>query len=108
MWNGYELQEKLIRHLQKNKYDCPTWNTKGIIDVKKQIWLTKILEAVNLTFMGLVFCIYKTVYIISKDIGINKEREICLPSNESISGHRCERTTVAPKCGMLMNAVKMS
>ena len=23
----------------KNKYDCQTWNTKGIIDMKEQIWL---------------------------------------------------------------------
>ena len=36
----------------QNKYDCQTWNTKGIVDVKKQIWLIIIYWAVNLTLHG--------------------------------------------------------
>ena len=39
----------------------------------------KILEAVNLTLHGaLVFCIYTHICTTLKDIGINKENEICL------------------------------
>ena len=53
-----------------------------------------------------IFCIYTIVYTTSKDIGINKEKEICLPYRESISGHRCERTAMAAKCEMLMNCIK--
>ena len=34
---------------------------------------------------------------ISKDIGIDKEKEICVPNKEPISGHRCERTNKAAK-----------
>ena len=30
------------------------------------------------------------MYTISKDIGINKEKEICLPNKETIHCHRCE------------------
>ena len=26
----------------KMKYDCQTWNTEGIIDVKEWIWLTNV------------------------------------------------------------------
>ena len=38
------------------------------------------------------------VCTISKDIGRNKEKEICLPNKESISGHTYERTNMAAKC----------
>ena len=34
---------------------------------------------------------------ISKDVGINTEKEICVPNKESINGHRCERTDRASK-----------
>ena len=40
---------------------------------------------------------------ISKDIGINKEKEMFLPNKESISGHRCERKNVEVKCEMFVN-----
>ena len=43
---------------------------------------------------------------ISKDIGINEAKEICLPNNEFISCHGCERTNMAAKCDMLMNCSK--
>ena len=33
--------------------------------------------------------------IISKDIGINKENETCVPTEESVNVYRCERTTMA-------------
>ena len=46
--------------------------------------------------------------IISEDIGMIKEKEICLPNKESISGHRCERTTMVSKCETFMNCSKTS
>ena len=43
---------KLHRQLQKKNYS-QTWNTKGFIDVKEQIWPTNIkYEIVNLTCHG--------------------------------------------------------
>ena len=48
------------------------------------------------------------VCTISKDIGKNKEKEICLPNKESISSHRCERTNMVAKCEMFMNCSKTS
>ena len=39
----------------------------------------------------------------SIDIGMNKEKEICLPKKESVSVYRCERTSIASKCEMFMN-----
>ena len=50
-----------------------------------------------------MFSLYTYVKTISKDIGINKEKEICPPSKESISDHKCERTDMVAKCEMLMN-----
>ena len=32
----------------------------------------------------------------------NREKEICPPSKDSISGNRCERSNMAAKCGMFM------
>ena len=49
----------------------------------------------------LVFCTH--VCTISKDIGINKEKEIHVPSKESISGYRCEKNNMAAICQMFMN-----
>ena len=43
------------------------------------------------------------VCTIWKDIGRNKEKEICLPNKESIRGHRCERTIMVAKCEIFMN-----
>ena len=51
----------------------------------------QILEAVN-TSWALVFCIGTHVYTISKDIGINKEKEICLSNKEFINGNRGKKT----------------
>ena len=45
---------------------------------------------------------------ISKDIGTNKEEEICLPNKESINGHKCERIGMDAKCEMFMNCSKTS
>ena len=42
-------------------------------------------------------CVCVCVCTISKDIGIKKEEEICMPKEESISWHRCERTNVAAR-----------
>ena len=61
----------------------------------------KIFEAVNLTLNG-----HQHMCTISEDVGINKEKEICLPNKESISCHRCERTTMDAKCEMYMNCRK--
>ena len=52
-----------------------------------------------------IFCIYTHVYN-EKDIGINKEIEICLPNKESLSGNGFERTNIAAKCYMFMNYSK--
>ena len=38
------------------------------------------------------------VQAISKDIGTNKEKEICLPNKEYLRDHRCERTNMDYKC----------
>ena len=35
---------------------------------------------------------------ISKDSGINKEKEICMQNKEFKDGQRCERTKMAAKC----------
>ena len=43
----------------------------------------------------------------SKDVGINKEKEICLLSKESIIGHRYEGTNITAKCEMFMNGSKI-
>ena len=43
---------------------------------------------------------------ISKDIGINKENEICLPNKESISGHRCKHTNMDAKCEIFITCSK--
>ena len=64
MWNVYELQWKLYRDLhKKNEYECKTSNTKEIIYVKKQIWLTNVsyLRLSIEHFMDISICIY--VYI---------------------------------------------
>ena len=49
----------------------------------------KIFETVN-TAWALVFYMYTHVCTISKDDGINKEEEKCVPNKESKSGHRFE------------------
>ena len=56
--------------------------------------------------MGTSFCIYTHVFTISKDIGINEEKEICPLTKESISAHKCERTNMAAKHEMYMNGSK--
>ena len=43
---------KTLYAIAKNKYDCQRGNTKGIIDVKEQIWFIKIFEAVGLILSG--------------------------------------------------------
>ena len=64
----------------------------GLTDVK-YLWLSLS------TSWALVFSIDTHVYTISKDIGINKEKEIYLLNRESIkSGHRLERTNMVSKC----------
>ena len=40
---------------------------------------------------ALVFCVYTHACMISKDFGINEEKEICLSNKESINGRKCER-----------------
>ena len=53
-----------------------------------------------------VFCLYTHVCTISKDISVNKEKEIYQPNKKSIGGHRCERTNMAAKCEIFMNCSK--
>ena len=52
--------------------------------------------------------IYICIYIISKAIGINKGKEICLPNGEYISCHWCERAKWLPNEKYLWIAVKTS
>ena len=72
-------------NLEKNKYDCQTRNTKGIIDVKKtnMALKCKIFDTVNLTLYGH----YTHVFTLSKFLGINTENKICQLNKEYISGH---------------------
>ena len=96
---------EIYRHLLKNKCGYKTWNTKDIIDVKVQMWL-KNEKYVGLslnTSWVLVICTYTHVCTILKDIGIKKEKEICVQNKESTSCHRCERTNMTAKCEMFMN-----
>ena len=90
--------------MQKEKFDCQTWNTKVIIDVKgKNAFKYKIFEAVNLTlYEHWYFFIYTQLCTISKYFGINKENEICLPIKKCISGH----TNMAAKCEIFINCQK--
>ena len=75
---------------KKTKCDYQTWNTKGITDMKELRWLTKIFETVNLTCHANYYFVYYThVCTISKDLGMNKEKEIFPPNKESVSVHRC-------------------
>ena len=73
----------------KNKYTLQMSNIRAV----KTSW-------------AVVFCRYTHMCTISKDISINKEKEICPPSKESMCGHRCRRTNVAAKCEMFMNCSK--
>ena len=63
---------------------------KEIIDVKEQIWLANIdcLWLLLNTSWLLVFYVDTHWCTISKVIDVNKEKEICLPNKEYISGHR--------------------
>ena len=81
---------------------------KGTKDVKQQICLTKIFEAVNSILHGHWYLVHIHVCTISNDIGINKEKEVCLTNNESISGHACERATMIVKYEIFMNHSKAS
>ena len=49
---------------------------------------------------------YRHVCIISKDICINKEKEICLPNKECIIDHSCKRTNMVAKCKIVINCSK--
>ena len=42
-------------------------------------------------------CIDAHMCTISKVIGINEKKEICLPNKKHMNGHRCERTDMAAK-----------
>ena len=46
------------------------------------------------------------MHFISNDIDISKEKEICLPKKESVSGHNNERTNMTVKCEMFINCSK--
>ena len=76
--------------------------------MKDQIWLTnvKYLRCQPELFMGFSILYRYTCDTISKDTGINKEKETCQPSKESIMGHRCERTNMGAKCEIFINCSK--
>ena len=50
---------------------------KGVLDVKEQMWPINLWLSFN-TSWPLVFCIDTHMCTISKGIGINQEKEICL------------------------------
>ena len=52
----------------------------------------------------IVFCIYTYVYSVKRYW--HKEKEICLPKREFISGHICEGTNMAAKYEMFLNYSK--
>ena len=67
---------------------------KESIDVKEQIWLLvgKYFGLSLNTSWAFLFCIDTYVFTITKVIGLQKKRGICLPNREYICGHRCDRT----------------
>ena len=67
--------------------------------MKEQLWLTKVsyVWLSPNTSQSLVFCIDAHGCAISTVIGIYKEKEICLPSKEYISGQRWERINMVVK-----------
>ena len=67
---------------------------------------SKIIIGVMLSLHGEKYFIHIYVCTISKDIGLNKEKEICSPNKESISGHRCEGTNMAVRFEIFMNCSK--
>ena len=38
----FMIRMKASKAYTKHEYDCQTWNTKGSIDVKEQIWLANV------------------------------------------------------------------
>ena len=75
---------KYFKGFYKNKYDCQMWNTKGIIDVKEQIWLTD----VKYLRLSTHHRYYTNACTVSQVISINKKtKQICLPNKEYISGY---------------------
>ena len=105
--NVYELQWKLYGHLKKQMsakhrilrdHKCEGINTA---------YKCQIFEAVSLPLHeALVFCIYTYGCTISKYIGVNNEKDICLPSKESRCGHRSERKNMAVICEMFLKGGK--
>ena len=59
----------------------------------------------QLTLYSHECCAQIHICIISKVIGINKEKDICLPNKEYISCHRYEKTNMADKLKYLQIAV---
>ena len=60
--------------------------------MKEQIWFTNIKYLwLNEHFTGISILHRYMCIQVSKIIGINKEREICLPNKENIGDHRLER-----------------
>ena len=64
--------------------------------------------AVTNTSWTSVFCIHTHDFIISKVIGINKGKEMCLPNKEYISCYWCKRTNMAAKCKIFINCSRNS
>ena len=63
---------------KKYKYDCQTWNTKGTINVKEQIWLTNVKYLRLSTLYGH----YTHMCTVSNVIGISAETQfVCKTRN---------------------------
>ena len=56
--------------------------------------------------MGFSICKDTNVCTISKVIGINKEKGICLPNKEYTNGHRYERANMVYKCKIFINCIR--
>ena len=56
--------------------------------------------------MSICIFLFLHVCTISKDIGTNEEKQICLPNKDSESVHISERKTIAAKYEMFMNCSK--
>ena len=74
---------KVSKAFATNKYDCRSWNTKGIIGVKELLWPTNVKYLRLPTHHGH----YTYVCTVSQINGMNTENNICLPNKEYISGH---------------------
>ena len=77
-----------------------------IIDVKEQVW------PINVNIRGHELTLHWiSIYYIYTGLQFQKilakiRKKMCLSNKDYVSGHRCERTNMAAKCGIFMNCYK--